>query len=1129
LDNVRVSDYQWTVSGHAEGADIIMTEEGEFYGVSAMFSPEASCNVLCQYDVQKEYACYEIPGWGIRVISSSGPLDFLLLGKRYVCDSNNVEKVSTSEFDLMWAKHKKTICEGSLMCLTGKVKHSKGLDYHSNTCAGRAAKYTAAERKRAEEAIELIRKSGFYSPTTIADMLQHGAFKNCNLSRQDIERGVDIMGRPKGYWNGKMHDKKSAQIIVEELPPLTKLSQIAHCDIMFVNKQSHFVALCNPMNLAITVPIASTKSKDICVAIKAVESILAKRKLVIHAIIHDPEKSIAKCDDMFPDINFEETNVNGHVVLAERLIEELKEIIRSVTHSVPFIVAASLYNSLVAYATVRRNSVFHKSLDHKMTPREVMLGRKIDYNKEMALGFGDYVKIYNYRAKKNSMDNRALDAIALYPTSSASGSWVFLHLKTGKKVCRGNWKPEPMSDIVIELLNTLAVKGGQINDASIDAGNDVELVADHVVQELDPPMLVEADPELDIQPGEIIDEEDDANAVDSGVDGNNEQNGDITAVSEDEGDTNDVVYYEALEAYLDSGEEADSQEEVVDVTPDDVKKITRSGKVYIAKISGCVLSASTKKISAKKAMKLHKEKAMDSMFKELKTLNDKGTFVTVDPNTLTKRELKNIIRSFMFLTEKYDAEGNFVKLKSRLVAMGNMQDKTAMEMDVSSPTVVITSIYTIAAIAAIEGRHVMTLDIGGAFLNALIPSGEKILVRLDEVNSELLCQLRPEYRVFLNTRKELVVKLEKALYGCVQSARLWYDNFRQYLVDLGYVVNDKDMCVFNRIEKSGKQSTICFHVDDVMVTSEDKSALDEFEANTINKYENVTVVRGKKHSYLGRMFDFSGKYRCEVSMNGCIVNLMNDENVTGTATSPATNNLFDINPEAKLLSEAEAKRFYSVVQRLLYLGVQFRRDLLLAISFLTTRVRAPDVDDKKKLDRVLKYINGTRDLHLVFEGDGSKRLILHTSVDASFGIHSDGKSHSGYVGVIAGGSVEAKSKKQGLVTKSSTESELVALSDMTSLAIWWREFMMCQGYNIGEMEVEQDNTSCIKLAENGRSFNPMSRHINIRFFFIKDRMDAGEIKLKYVQTDELVADILTKPLQGEKFRYLRAKLMNHVI
>lgn len=106
---------------------------------------------------------------------------------------------------------------------------------------------------------------------------------------------------------------------------------------------------------------------------------------------------------------------------------------------------------------------------------------------------------------------------------------------------------------------------------------------------------------------------------------------------------------------------------------------------------------------------------------------------------------------------------------------------------------------------------------------------------------------------------------------------------------------------------------------------------------------------------------------------------------------------------------------------------------------------------------------------------------------------------------------------------------MVALSDMASLVIWWREFLMAQGYDIGKLEIEQDNTSCMKLVETGKTFNPMSRHINIRYFFIKDRIERGEIKLKYVKTEEMVSDILTKPLQGERFRYLRSKLMNHVL
>jgi len=76
------------------------------------------------------------------------------------------------------------------------------------------------------------------------------------------------------------------------------------------------------------------------------------------------------------------------------------------------------------------------------------------------------------------------------------------------------------------------------------------------------------------------------------------------------------------------------------------------------------------------------------------------------------------------------------------------------------------------------------------------------------------------------------------------------------------------------------------------------------------------------------------------------------------------------------------------------------------------------------------------------------------------------------------------------------------------------------------MVIEQDNQSAIQMMERGKTTNPLSKHINVRYFFIKDRIDNGEIILEYVPTEEMVADVLTKPLQGAQFRKLRAKLQN---
>ena len=92
---------------------------------------------------------------------------------------------------------------------------------------GQSAKHTLRERERAARAIDLLRTSNFRSPPVLADMLRNGSIINCDLTSADLERGLDIEGHPKEYWGGKMHDRKSAQVVQEYLPPLTKTRQIA--------------------------------------------------------------------------------------------------------------------------------------------------------------------------------------------------------------------------------------------------------------------------------------------------------------------------------------------------------------------------------------------------------------------------------------------------------------------------------------------------------------------------------------------------------------------------------------------------------------------------------------------------------------------------------------------------------------------------------------------------------------------------------------------------------------------------------------------------------------------------------------------------------------------------------------
>jgi hypothetical protein len=115
---------------------------------------------------------------------------------------------------------------------------------------------------------------------------------------------------------------------------------------------------------------------------------------------------------------------------------------------------------------------------------------------------------------------------------------------------------------------------------------------------------------------------------------------------------------------------------------------------------------------------------------------------------------------------------------------------------------------------------------------------------------------------------------------------------------------------------------------------------------------------------------------------------------------------------------------------------------------------------------------------------------------------------------------------QKLVTKSSTEAELVAESDFASEAIYGTEFLLAQGEDVSPAIIHQVNMSTIAMIKNGVSKSDKTRHMNVRFFWTKERVDNGDIQILYTPTDDMIADILTKPLQGDKFLTLRRLLLN---
>jgi hypothetical protein len=461
----------------------------------------------------------------------------------------------------------------------------------------------------------------------------------------------------------------------------------------------------------------------------------------------------------------------------------------------------------------------------------------------------------------------------------------------------------------------------------------------------------------------------------------------------------------------------------------------------------------------------------------------------------------------------------FEKFKARLVAGGDQQDH-GLYYDVSSPTARTESVLSIAAIAAIaaaEQRKVRTIDIGGAFLNAdITKTGIKVFVRLDKVMTGFLLKLDSSYAEFLNNDGTCVVELDKALYGTIEAAKLWYDLIKSKFIADGFVQNEYDECVMNKIASGGKQITVVFHVDDLLITCEDDSAIDEFSAMLRGTFPEVTEHAGEVLDFLGMTFDFRTTGEVKVTMKKLVDDILSGCGVTSERRTPASELLFETRESAKL-NDADGDYFRSYVAKLLFVCKRVKPEMLAAVSFFSTRAKAPDEDDLGKLKRALGYLLGTRDRGIVLRiGD---HMSVGAYIDAAYGVHTaSGRSHSGCAIVLGlSGPVHVKSSKQKLVTKSSTEAELVALSDYASQAIWTRNFVIAQGYDVGPVVLHQDNMSCMALMKRGGPASVRSRHINIRYFWVKERIDGKEAIVRHLPTEKMCVNVMTKPTQGQQF------------
>jgi hypothetical protein len=281
------------------------------------------------------------------------------------------------------------------------------------------------------------------------------------------------------------------------------------------------------------------------------------------------------------------------------------------------------------------------------------------------------------------------------------------------------------------------------------------------------------------------------------------------------------------------------------------------------------------------------------------------------------------------------------------------------------------------------------------------------------------------YRKFVTTNSKgksvLYVQLEKAVYDMMKSALLFYRKLVADLLSIGFTINPYNPCVANKII-NGKQMTICWHVDDLFIGHADSLAVSRILDWLANRYDTadkkLNVTRGPRHDYLGMTVDFSTKGLVSFDMIPYVSKIIAafPEKISGSATSPASDHLFRVRPpaESKLLPEVQARSYHHTTAQLLFLS-HVRRDIQTTVTFLTTRVKAPDKDDWGKLKRLLKYLFSTSRLTLTLHAASLHNIVWY--IDASHQTHDDCKGHTGSLLTFGKGATSSSSTKHKIPSK----------------------------------------------------------------------------------------------------------------
>lgn len=582
---------------------------------------------------------------------------------------------------------------------------------------------------------------------------------------------------------------------------------------------------------------------------------------------------------------------------------------------------------------------------------------------------------------------------------------------------------------------------------------------------------------------------------------------DVVFKTETLGPTNvDVKINKSIEKFVDSDEESfksvpDSEESEKPEEPLPSSKVTESDRklrdrrtVRQTDFYGCPISfiAETVPSSYVEAINSKNKKEWEiAMKEEIESLNENKTWELVD-----KPVNQQVIKNRWVFSTKINLDGT-MRFKARLVVKGYAQKEGIDYKETFSPVVRFDTIRTLLAITASDRLHLGQFDIKTAFLYGSL--------------KETVFMSQPEG---FNDGSNRVCKLKKSLYGLKQAPRCWSDHFDVFIKSFGFKKSSADPC-FYVFKEENECIYLAIYVDDGLLAASSESLIDKFFTE-LNKMFKTTSTKNV-NSFLGIEICCQNNGSIFINQRKYVEKIVErfnlcDANVVSTPIDVS----WDLNVTESLDSTVP---YREAVGNLMYLHVVSRPDIGFAINIAARALENPTKNHWSSVKRIIRYVKGTIDLGLLY------------CENNNFGAYSDAdfagdkitrKSTTGIVCMYAGAAIVWQSKRQQCVSLSTTEAEYVSAASAAKEVIWLKKL-----FNDCEKEITYtlyvDNMSAIKLLKNPE-FHQRSKHIDVKYHFIRNLYENGELVIEYVPTNKQLADVFTKPLAKPRFLELRMLL-----